>query len=71
MSFYRVPDDSPGEACLYFIIDSAAGLILYVGETCKSNKRWKGIDDYKDYIASYQDLHHRYGMNTAVNAAFW
>ncbi|MEH2373422.1 hypothetical protein [Nostoc sp.] len=22
-------------------------------------------------IASYQDLHYRYGMKTAVNAAFW
>ncbi|WP_392476043.1 hypothetical protein [Nostoc sp. C110] len=32
MSFYRMPANSPGDACLYFIIDSAAGLILYVGE---------------------------------------
>ncbi|MEH2383439.1 MAG: hypothetical protein V7K27_31890 [Nostoc sp.] len=34
LSFWRVPADSPGDACLYFIVDSAAGLILYVGETC-------------------------------------
>ncbi len=71
MAFYRMPADSPGEACLYFIVDSAAGLILYVGETCRSSKRWKGIHDCKDYIASYQDLHYRYGLPTAVNAAFW
>jgi hypothetical protein len=71
MSFYRMPADSPGEACLYFVVDSAAGLILYVGETCRSNKRWKGIHACKDYIASYQDLHYRYGIKTAVNAAFW
>ncbi|MFN6497922.1 MAG: GIY-YIG nuclease family protein [Nostoc sp. DedQUE01] len=70
MSFYRRPADSPGEACLYFILDSAVGLVLYVGETCRSNKRWKGIHDGKDYIASYQDLHSRYGLTTAVNAAF-
>ncbi|WP_322746142.1 GIY-YIG nuclease family protein [Nostoc sp. LEGE 06077] len=70
MSFYRKPADSPGEACLYFILDSAVGLVLYVGETCRSNKRWKGIHDCKDYIASYQDLHSRYGLTTAVNAAF-
>ena len=25
MSFYRLPVDSPGEACIYFVIDSAAG----------------------------------------------
>ncbi|WP_308189237.1 GIY-YIG nuclease family protein [Nostoc mirabile] len=34
LSFWRMPTDSPGDACLYFIVDSAAGLILYVGETC-------------------------------------
>jgi hypothetical protein len=63
--------NSPGDECLYFIIDSAADLILYVGETCRSNKRWKGIHACKDYIASYQDLHYRYGLQTAVNTAFW
>jgi hypothetical protein len=71
MSFYRMPVDSPGEACLYFIIDSAASLVLYVGETCRSNKRWQGIHACKDYIASYQDLHYRYGLPTAVNTVFW
>ncbi|MGV0104760.1 GIY-YIG domain-containing protein [Nostoc sp. DSM 114160] len=71
MSFWRMPADSPGDACLYFIIDSAASLVLYVGETCRSNKRWKGIHGCKDYIASYQDLHYRYKLQTAVNAAFW
>lgn len=71
MSFHRVPADSPGDACLYFIVDSAAGLILYVGETSRSNKHSKGIHACKDYIASYQDLHYRYGLQTAVNAAFW
>jgi hypothetical protein len=71
LSFWRMPADSPGDACLYFVVDSAADLILYVGETCRSNKRWKGIHDCKDYIASYQDLHYRYGLQTAVNIAFW
>ncbi|MBN3883914.1 MAG: hypothetical protein HWQ44_13305 [Nostoc sp. JL34] len=42
MSFYRMPVDSSGSAYLYFIIDSAASAVLYVGETCRSNKRWKG-----------------------------
>lgn len=48
MSFYRKPTDSLGEACLYFILDSAVGLVLYVGETCRSDKRWKGIHACKD-----------------------
>ncbi|MEH2236076.1 hypothetical protein [Nostoc sp.] len=32
---------------------------------------WGGRLACKDYIASYQDLHYRYGMKTTVNAAFW
>lgn len=71
MSFYRIPADYPGEACLYFVVDSVANLILYVGETLRSNKRWKGVHDCKNYIASYQDLHYRYKLRTAVNIAFW
>jgi hypothetical protein len=71
MAFYRIPADYPGEVCLYFVVDSAANLILYVGETLRSNKRWKGVHDCKDYIAAYQDLHYRYKLKTAVNIAFW
>ncbi|MEH2041511.1 hypothetical protein [Nostoc sp.] len=52
-------------------LHSAASVVLYVGETCRSNKRWKGIHACKDYIASYQDLHYRYRIGTAINAAFW
>jgi hypothetical protein len=37
-----MPASCLGDACLYFNIDSAASLVLYVGETCRSNKRWKG-----------------------------
>ncbi|MHC5824172.1 MAG: hypothetical protein ACYT04_52140 [Nostoc sp.] len=52
MAFYRMPDDF-GQAALYFVIDSVGELLLYVGETCRSNKRWRGTHGCKDYIASY------------------
>lgn len=71
MSFYRLPADSPSEACIYFVIDSAAQLLLYVGETCRSNKQWRGTHDCKRYIEKYQELHYKYGLQTAVNMAFW
>ena len=71
MAFYRMPTDYAGQACLYFVVDSAAQLILYVGETLRSNKRWKGVHDCKDYIEAYQSLHYKYGLKTAVNIAFW
>jgi hypothetical protein len=71
MSFYRMPTDSPGDCAIYFILDNALPLILYIGETSRSNRRWKGVHGCKDYIDSYQDLHYRYGLQTAVNIAFW
>jgi len=70
MAFYRMPDNF-GQAALYFVIDSAAPLLLYVGETCRSNKRWRGTHGCKDYISSYRDLHYRYQIETAVNIGFW
>lgn len=70
MAFYRVPDLF-GQAALYFVIDSAAELLLYVGETCQSHKRWKHTHDCKDYINSYQNLHYHYQIVTAVNIGFW
>jgi len=71
MSFYRLPVDNSGGACIYFMVDSAANLILYIGETCRSNLRWKGVHDAKRYLSLYQDLHYRHGLKTAVNMVFW
>lgn len=70
MAFYRMPD-TYGQAALYFVIDSASEILLYIGETKHSNQRWKGVHDCKDYIGSYQELHYRYQLETAVNIAFW
>ena len=71
MSFYRLPVDSPGDACIYFVVDSAAELVLYIGETCRSNKRWKGTHDCKRYLDKYQSLHYQHGLSCAINIAFW
>ncbi len=71
MSFYRLPTDSLGDACIYFVLDSAAGLVLYIEETSKSNKRWKGTHDCKGYLDKYQSLHYQHGLSCAINIAFW
>lgn len=71
MAFYRMPTDSFGQAAIYFVIDSAAHLVLYIGETCRSNKRWKGHHDCKRYIENYQSLHYEHGLPCAINMAFW
>jgi hypothetical protein len=57
LSFWRWPVDSPGNSCIYIVSDiavplttescstdtntSTGKLILYIGETCRSNHRWK------------------------------
>ncbi len=71
MSFYRMPVDYPGEACLYFVVDTAASLVLYVGETLRSNKRWKGEHGCKQYLDSYHSLHQCYELQRSVGITFW
>lgn len=71
LSFWEYPTDSSGDACIYFVIDSKLPLLLYIGETCRSNKRWKGVHDCKSYISHYHDLHYKYGLQRAINIAFW
>ena len=39
LSFYRLPADGSGDACIYFVLDTFAQVVLYIGETCRSNKR--------------------------------
>ncbi|MBV8884293.1 MAG: hypothetical protein JO235_09900 [Chroococcidiopsidaceae cyanobacterium CP_BM_RX_35] len=53
------------------MLDTTAQLILYTGETCRSNQRWKGRHDCKHYLDNYQSLHYQNGLKTAINMAFW
>jgi len=71
MQFYRFPVIDKGSASIYFIIDSSTETILYIGETCHSNLRWKGHHDCKRYIQNYQNLHYTHNIKTAINAVFW
>ncbi|MBW4516130.1 MAG: GIY-YIG nuclease family protein [Timaviella obliquedivisa GSE-PSE-MK23-08B] len=61
----------PDQPSLYFVIDVQVPLLLYVGETVKANQRWKGIHDCKRYVLNYRDLHAKYGIETAINTAFY
>jgi hypothetical protein len=61
----------PSEPCIYFVIDTTVPLLLYVGETCKANKRWKGVHDCKRYALNYQEAHYRLGIPTTINTAFY
>jgi hypothetical protein len=69
--FERPASHLPAQPCIYFVIDIAVPLILYIGETNKANQRWKGVHDCKRYVLNYRHLHHRYGLKTAINTAFY
>ncbi|MBE9003422.1 GIY-YIG nuclease family protein [Nostoc sp. LEGE 12447] len=70
MAFYRMPTDA-GNAAIYFVSDNAMPLLLYVDETRRSGKRWKGEHGCKQYLDSYHSLHHHYGLQRSVSIAFW
>jgi hypothetical protein len=69
--FWRGQFQESGVPALYFVVDHDAALLLYVGETVKSNQRWKGVHDCKRYILSYVEAHRQHGLAVAVNIGFW
>ncbi|MEP0749597.1 GIY-YIG nuclease family protein [Coleofasciculus sp. FACHB-501] len=71
LSFFERPGQDVGEPCIYFVVDTEAKLILYVGETLHSNQRWRGTHDAKRYISQYISLHRQYQLDVAVCISFW
>jgi hypothetical protein len=71
IEFWRWPADEPGLAALYFVIDHELSLLLYVGETCKANQRWKGVHDCKRYVRNYIAAHRRHSLPVSVSIGFW
>ena len=74
--FWRWQFDDVGVPAMYFVIDYAANdkgekLLLYIGETVKSNQRWKGVHDCKRYLTNYQQAHHAANLRSEVGIAFW
>ncbi len=70
--FFRWPRElSQGNPCLYFVLDQAAPLILYIGETVNPRQRWQGHHDCKTYLSYYLDDHRRYQLDTQIHWAFY
>ncbi|HEY9695362.1 MAG TPA: GIY-YIG nuclease family protein [Oculatellaceae cyanobacterium] len=68
--FYRMSEQ--GDAvCIYFVIDNALPILLYVGETKRTPKQRWITHDCQNYIAQYIELHRRYQLDVAVCTAFW
>ncbi|MGL4500718.1 MAG: hypothetical protein ACRCU2_16740, partial [Planktothrix sp.] len=57
--FYDLPQmrlSEEGDPCIYFLLDNASHLILYIGETIHSNQRWRGGHHCEDYLKKYVQL---------------
>ena len=69
--FYKMKEHQE-RICIYFIIDNALPLLLYVGETMQTAKqRWNGTHDCKDYTMNYIELHRKYDLEVKMCSAFW
>ena len=64
-------DPSPETPVVYFAIDRAADVILYIGEAKRARSRWSGPHDCKRYYRNYYTLHQELGIHHAVSTSFW
>ena len=69
--FWKWTFEDAGSAALYFVIDAEPPILLYVGETCQSNQRWKGVHDCKRYLQNYVAAHRANDIAVAVSIGFW
>lgn len=70
INFWRWKVADGGDASLYFVMDYQVPLLLYIGETVKSNQRWKGEHDCKRYLSHYRQAHYTYQQDTQIGIAF-
>jgi hypothetical protein len=75
LSFWRWPRPPQRGAALYLVIDRPAEplppLLLYVGETARADRRWKGEHDCKGYLAAYTEALRRAGLEARLSIRFW
>jgi len=75
LSFWRWPSPPVQGAAIYFVVDRPphldAPLLLYVGETGRADRRWKGEHDCKSYLAAYNDALRRSELTARLSIRFW
>lgn len=75
LSFWRWPQAPQQGAALYFVIDRPAHLpsplLLYVGETARADRRWKGEHDCKGYLAAYGEALRQADLESHLTIRFW
>lgn len=75
LSFWRWPTAPQQGAALYVVTDRPAcldqPLLLYVGETGRADRRWKGEHDCKAYLAAYSEALLKVGLGCQLSIRFW
>lgn len=75
LSFWRWPAAPQQGAALYLVCDRPPALnqplLLYVGETGRADRRWKGEHDCKAYLAAYSEALLKAGLGCQLSIRFW
>ena len=75
LDFWRWPQPPHRGASLYFVFDRPDPLpwplLLYVGETGRADRRWKGEHDCKGYLAAYAEALGRANLSPMLSIRFW
>jgi hypothetical protein len=75
LAFWRWPAAPHQGAAIYLVLDRPAAastaLLLYVGETARADRRWKGDHDCKNYLAAYSEALRRADLEPRLSIRFW
>ena len=75
LSFWRWPAAPHQGAAVYLVLDRppqlSEPLLLYVGETGRADRRWKGDHDCKSYLAAYSEALRRSELEPRLSIRFW
>ncbi|MCS5692173.1 GIY-YIG nuclease family protein [Cyanobium sp. FGCU-6] len=75
LSFWRWPSAPQRGAAIYLVLDRPPHLplplLLYVGETGRADRRWKGDHDCKAYLAAYGEALRRADLDARPSIRFW
>jgi hypothetical protein len=75
LTFWRWPSAPHQGAAVYLVTDRppdpAPPLLLYVGETGRADRRWKGDHDCKAYLAAYGEALAVAGLAARLSIRFW
>lgn len=75
LSFWRWPEAPHAGPALYLVLDRPVHLnhplLLYVGETARADRRWKGAHDCKSYLAAYREALAKADLSSMLSIRFW